>query len=247
MTPNDINRFAEDLDPDALLAGHALGDLDERERQQLAELLQRKPGLRQRLEEYRTTLELLPLALPATAEPPDRLRRRILDRPAARRPAPVAPSTNTRPWAVPALLGILGTALLLLGVELHQTRHQLAEIQHQLTRREGVQTAEHRMPLRSIDPAGRATGEVLVTGNPTHNVLMVNDLPPPPPNHIYRLWAEVQGREVGCVYFVPTAQGHVSMLIPTSPTSQATSVSVSVEADPLGQAPKGPRVLSSRI
>ena len=33
---------------DALLAGHALGDLDEAEREQLAELLRQRPELRRR-------------------------------------------------------------------------------------------------------------------------------------------------------------------------------------------------------
>ncbi|MEA5412974.1 hypothetical protein VB737_14475, partial [Synechococcus sp. BA-120 BA3] len=63
---------------DALLAGHALGDLEESEREQLAMLLRERPELRQRLEEFSTTLELLPLALPATAVPPPALRRRLL-------------------------------------------------------------------------------------------------------------------------------------------------------------------------
>ena len=63
---------------DALLAGHALGDLDDGERQQLAALLRQRPELRSRLDEFSTTLDLLPLALPATAAPPARLRRRLL-------------------------------------------------------------------------------------------------------------------------------------------------------------------------
>jgi len=86
---------------------------------------------------------------------------------------------------------------------------------------------------------------VMVTGNPTHNVLMLNDLRPPPPHHVYRLWANVDGREVGCVAFVPTAQGHVAMLIPPMPTSVATSVSVTVEGDQVGTTPTGPVVLTS--
>jgi anti-sigma factor RsiW len=77
MTPHDDCR---DEDVDALLAGHALGDLDPGERQRLASLLEQNPALRARLDEFQTTLELLPLALPATVEPPPRLRRRLLAR-----------------------------------------------------------------------------------------------------------------------------------------------------------------------
>ena len=68
MTPHDAI--------DALLAGHALGDLDEEERQQLTLLLLQHPELRQRLEEFRTTLELLPLALPETEPAPEGVRHR---------------------------------------------------------------------------------------------------------------------------------------------------------------------------
>jgi hypothetical protein len=103
------------------------------------------------------------------------------------------------------------------------------------------------MVLEAVDPGLPTTGEVMVTGNPTHNVLMLNDLPPPPPHHVYRLWADVDGHKVGCVAFVPTAQGHVGMLIPTMPTSVATSVSVTVESDQVGASPTGRTVLTSRV
>ena len=76
-------------------------------------------------------------------------------------------------------------------------------------------TASRELPLPADGRHGRASGEVLVTGNPTHNLLMLDGLPPPPPNHTYRLWARVDGRLVGCVPFVPDGRGHVAMPIPT--------------------------------
>lgn len=229
---------------DVLLAGHALGDLDEAEREQLALLLRERPQLAQRLNEFRTSLELLPLALPQTAVPPQRLRQRLLDRPAGAPPARLGrpPIPMGRVW--PALVGL---ALLGLGYELQQTRQQLAQIQGRLRASAPVAQAARRMVLEAVDPAVPASGEVMVTGNPTHNVLMLNDLPPPPPHHVYRLWANVDGQKVGCVAFVPTAQGHVAMLIPTMPTSVAQSVNVTVENDQVGASPTGRLVLSSSI
>jgi len=228
---------------DALLAGHALGDLDERERQQLAGLLRQRPELRARLDEFSTTLNLLPLALPATAAPPLRLRRRLLE--------PSNPQRPPLPWLLPALLAL---GLAILGAELHQTREQLAKVQQQLQAARGPSQVSpgRRLMLTSaatdtIASANSPSGEVLVTGNPTHNVLMVNNLPLPPPGHMYRLWADVDGRKVGCVAFIPTEQGHVAMLIPPMPTGLANRISVTVESNPMGTAPKGPMVLSTRV
>ena len=196
-------------------------------------LLRERPELRRRLEEFSTTLDLLPLALPADAAPPQALRRRLLQPRGAVEPL--------RTWLVPALLGL---GLLLVGGQLHQTRQQLAALQRQLP----AQGSQRRLlPLQAVQAGQRASGEVLVTGNRTHNMLMLDDLPALPPHHTYRLWATVDGRTVGCVQFVPNARGQVAMPIPLSPTSEATSVRVSVESDPTGQAPQGPVVLTSSI
>jgi len=240
---------------DALLAGHALGDLDDGERQQLAALLRQRPELRSRLHEFSTTLDLLPLALPATASPPARLRRRLLESP--------RPERSPRPWLLPALLGV---GLVVLGLELHQTRQQLAQVQQQLQApsRSGPNHPGRRLILastvtpsdssadRSFDPSAPASrsspsGEVVVMANSNINLLIVNNLPALPPHHVYRLWATVDGQKVGCVAFVPTAQGHVAMPIPPMPSNLASAISVTLEADPTGTVPRGPMVLSTRV
>lgn len=217
---------------DALLAGHALGDLEEAEREQLAMLLRERPELRQRLEEFSTTLELLPLALPATAVPPPALRRRLLQ-----------PSPRPRPWRLWVVPSLLAAGLLVLAGELHQTRQQLAGLQRQ----QAALADPRLLPLQAVQPGQKAAGEVLVTGNRTHNLLTLSHLPPLPPQRTYRLWATVAGKTVGCVHFVPNARGQVAMPIPLSPTSEASAVSVSVEGDPNGPEPRGPMLLTSSL
>ncbi len=219
---------------DALLAGHALGDLEEAEREQLALLLRERPELRQRLEEFSTTLELLPLALPATAVPPPALRRRLLQ-----------PSSRPRPWRLWVVPSLLVAGLLVLAGELHQTRQQLAGLQRQLA--PATLSDPRLLPLQAVQPGQKAVGEVLVTGNRTNNLLTLSHLPPLPPQRTYRLWATVAGKTVGCVHFVPNARGQVAMPIPLSPTSEASAVSVSVEGDPNGPAPRGPMLLTSSL
>ncbi|MCT0199419.1 anti-sigma factor [Synechococcus sp. CS-1325] len=242
--PHDSN---PESSSDALLAGHALGDLDAAEREQLSSLLLRRPELRDRLGEFQTTLELLPLALPA-ATPPLRLRHRLLEQ-RGQQPSPARPFV----WGITALLGV---AVIGLGLVQQQTSRQLAKLQNQLSSQAQGEirsawpssaTAPRRLPLETTTAGLPTNGEVMVTGNPTHNVLMLNNLPPAPPRHFYRLWARVDGELMGCVSFVPTEQGHVAMLIPPMPTSLATSVSVSLETDPIGRSPTGPMLLSSSL
>jgi len=230
---------------DSLLAGHALGDIDAEEREELADLLRQRPELRRRLEEFSTTLELLPLALPATEAPPARLRQRLLERSSGASPNQGVSRFRAGSWLIPALMG---AALLVLGVQLHQTRQQVAQLQQRLQPiSPNLRAVNRRLPLRVMNSGGRPAGEVLVTSNASHNLLVLDDLPPLPPDKTYRLWAKVNGREVGCVPFVPDSHGHVAMPIPSSPTSQASSVSVSVETVPDGQTRRGPMVLSGAI
>lgn len=232
---------------DALLAGHALGDLDSQECEQLMALLERDPALQQRLDQFRTALELLPLGLPDGPQPSPRLRQRLLAGEGAPQPLPWS-GTWWGSWSWLAL--VLALAAGALGLELHQTRLRLAKLES--PRRApsllaASPAALRQLPLRGLAAAMPASGDVLVTGNDSYNVLMLRDLPAPPPGRVYRLWADVDGRQVGCVAFVPTQQGRVGLLIPAHPTSEARSVSVSLEAEASGSAPQGPVLLRSVI
>jgi hypothetical protein len=87
---------------------------------------------------------------------------------------------------------------------------------------------------------------VVVNPGQNHNLLLVRGLPPAPPAHVYRLWANVNGRTKGCVRFVPNADGSVAMPIPTQPSSEAQSLSITLEPlHPDGSTPDGPRLLTS--
>jgi hypothetical protein len=88
---------------------------------------------------------------------------------------------------------------------------------------------------------------VVMVANSNNNLLIVNNLPALPPHHVYRLWATVDGQKVGCVAFVPTAQGQVAMPIPPMPSNLASAISVTLEANATGTVPRGPMVLSTRI
>jgi hypothetical protein len=247
MATPDPNRPARhDSQPqlDELLAGYVLGDLDEAERQRLRETLTSTPHLQDQLDELRLTLELLPMALPNAATPPAPLRRRLL-RSEQSRLQPVAEG-QPRSWLLrPAQFGMaaMSCALVALGTQMVQLRGEIASLRQTTT---ATATASRTLALRSTAGYAGISGEVVVTPGQDHNLLLVRGLPAAPPAHVYRLWANVNGRTKGCVRFVPNADGSVAMPIPTQPSSEAQSLSITLEPlHPDGSTPDGPRLLTS--
>jgi hypothetical protein len=248
MAAADPNRAHPQLDE--LLAGHVLGDLDEGERQQLREALAGDPQLQHQLDELRLTLELLPMALPDAATPPTRLRRRLLQaeqnrlEPQAQEP--------TRRWPLrPAQLGLaaMAGALVALGFQVVQLRGEMASLRQRPPAPAGQERdrqASRTLALRGTGGHAEISGEVVVNPGRGPNLLLVRGLPPAPPAHVYRLWANVNGTTKGCVRFVPAADGSVTMAIPTQPTSGAQALSITLEPLPSdGSTPDGPRMLTS--
>jgi anti-sigma-K factor RskA len=248
--PNRPHPGPSDPRIDELLAGHVLGDLDEGERQQLREALAGDPQLQGQLDELRLTLELLPMALPDAATPPARLRRRLLHAEQNRLEPQAEP--RGRRWPLrPGQLGMaaMACALVALGSQVVQLQGEMARLRQTPSVAAGpgpLLQASRTLALRGTAGHGGISGEVVVNPGRGHNLLVVRGLPPAPPAHVYRLWANVNGKTKGCVRFVPNTDGSVAMPIPTQPTSEAQTLSITLEPlDTDGSTPDGPRLLTS--
>ncbi|MCP9802396.1 anti-sigma factor [Cyanobium sp. T1G-Tous] len=242
LDPNRPDRHDSHPQLNELMAGYVLGDLDEGERQELRKTLASDPHLQSQLDELRLTLELLPMALPNDATPPARLRRRLLQSEQNRH----QPRTEeqARRWPLrPAQLGMAAMAcgLVALGTQVVQLREEMTNL-----RQATPATASRTLALRGTSGHAGISGKVVVSPGQDHNLLLVRGLPPAPPTHVYRLWANVNGRTKGCVRFVPNADGSVAMPIPTQPSSQAQALSITLEPlQPDGSTPDGPELLTS--
>ncbi len=54
-----------------------------------------------------------------------------------------------------------------------------------------VASLRRTLPLRGTEGHGGISGEVVVNPAQGHNLLLIRELPPAPPTHVYRLWANV--------------------------------------------------------
>ena len=248
--PHNAHPHHPDPDLDELLAGYVLGDLDERERDDLRAALAADPDLQRQLDELRLTLELLPLALPGAPVPPARLRQRLLGKEQQRHPSqPDAPARGWRPRPIQLGLTAMAFGLVALGTQVVQLRGEMASLRRTPPATAGLAPAlqaSRTLPLRGTEGYDGISGEVVVNPAQGHNLLLIRGLPPAPPAHVYRLWANVGGRIKGCVHFVPNADGSVLMPIPTQPTSEAQGLSITLEPlRPDAGTPHGPQLLTS--
>ena len=234
---------------DELLAGSVLGDLDEHERQELREALAADPDLQAELDELRLTLELLPMALPAAKAPPARLRQRLLGAEQSRQPQSREQARRWRPRPAQLGLAAMAFALVALGTQVLQLRGEMASLRQDQAAPAGLVPAlqaSRTLPLRGTEGHPDLSGQVVVNPGQSHNLLVIRGLPPAPPAHVYRLWANVGGSTKGCVRFVPNADGSVAMPIPSQPSSTAQSLSITLEPlRPDGSTPDGPQLLTS--
>ncbi|MFO7629900.1 MAG: anti-sigma factor [Prochlorococcaceae cyanobacterium] len=252
-TTDPYNAHPHHPDPhlDELLAGYVLGDLDGRERDDLRDALAADPDLQHQLDDLRLTLELLPMALPDTAEPPPRLRQRLLRaEPQRRQPRSGDQTRRWRPRPIQLGLAAMAFSLVALGTQVQQLRGEMASLRRTPPASTGLapalQQASRTLPLRGTEGHGGISGVVVVNPAQGHNLLVIRGLPPAPPTHIYRLWANVGGATKGCVQFVPNADGSVVMPIPTQPTSGAQALSITLEPlRPDAGTPHGPQLLTS--
>ena len=234
---------------DELLAGYVLGDLDETELQQLRAALAEDPSLQTQLDELRVTLSLLPLAIPAGETPPPRLRHAVLKQEHGPLGYPPKRQWTWRLGGTQIGMAAMACAVLVMGLQVVQLRSEVARQRSNgptLPDLNADVRVSRTVQLRGQQGQSTISGQMVVNAASGYNFLLIRGLPPAPPNHVYRLWAEVDGKSVGCVRFVPNADGIVSMPIPSEPSSHAKALSINLEPlRPDDSKPNGPQVLTS--
>lgn len=220
-----------------LLAGLVLGDVSAQEWQEWEPQLANTPDLEQELAELNAVWHSLAYGCEPVTPPPD-LKRKILAT------APARPRWWLWGMAVAGILGCCGLggwnaytgrALRLAQQELQLQREVIAALQSretQMATLTGTETAKGAM-ARVIT----AKGEVLVVFN--------QQLPPPPKNHVYVLWAITKdGQKMACGKFTPNAHGVIRWANPRFMPNHPNVKTLTITQEPdMVDAPTGPLVM----
>ncbi len=250
------------------IAASALGaDLPAQESAQVLLHLTGCAHCRQRLNEYATIADLLPLQAPLVAPPAD-LRERIMvaaqhqrsqapPRPQphaqARQPQPPPWQWPSIPWrrALTPALGLLAAVLLVWGVglygQLQQQYARSAQQQAVAVAAFGNPDAQERL-LVPTSAAPEAWGRVLISPSAPAVALYVKNLPPLPAGHTYQVWLVQHGQYLSVGTFTVDPHGRAWQLMqPATPIAAPHRLTITVEPTGGSAQPTGPEYLGTQL
>jgi hypothetical protein len=262
--------------PDAIqaqAAGYVLGDLDPVERQQFEQKLRQDPALQAIVGSLQDSFGRLAQTSPLQAAPPE-LGDRILaafEQSQALESSPSAPqmrqSKRSKLNAIQAALLAAGLATIgWLGLDNWQLRTALVTAQNnlQVANQSSSQSSSvagllqrptsKLVALKSApNVTDSAAGTMLFTpGKWQQVVLSLDNLPPIPPDKIYRMWLQLaDGQVLPCGEFMPNSSGGIFTTLSPSKLPpkgvKATGVLVTIEMSTASLKPTGTTVLTGRI
>ncbi|MBO9999457.1 MAG: anti-sigma factor [Cyanobacteria bacterium SID2] len=240
-----------------LAAGYVLGDLSEEELSQVEQLLEQCPEFSQEVKALQVSLNVLPTALPKVA-PSSGLQDTILEayviREKQRTSEPSIDLPRAFLWSrIVAAISIV--IAFVLGVQNIWLRRQLKLAQSIETQRVAAILQQPTSRLIALEGEGNSvgTGTLLFTpGRWQEIVISLGDLPPLPPERVYRMWlALADGQALFCGEFNTDDRGSVFIRLtpPETPPKgvKATGVFVTIDAAAVQPVPTGKRVLSGEI
>lgn len=231
-----------------LAAGYVLGDLAPEEITQLEQLAAQNPALLQEIHAQQASFELLPQAL-AKVEPPLHLQAKMV----LSQPSPVAtrqPFRSLSKWIV----GAVALIALALTADNFRLRYQLQALQQAQPQRVAAILQQPKSRLIALTGTGsEAAGTLLFTPGRWQEVIVsLGNLPPLPPEQIYRMWLALEnGDVIHCGAFNTDDQGSVFVRFTPAETPpqgvKATELFVTVDANTEAPDASGMRVMDGAI
>ena len=245
-----------------IIAGYVLGDLEPDEMARVEQRLAADAELRAEARALQVSLWSTPQGMPMMSPPPH-LRDKILMANAATatsdpvepvwRAASQIPQGSPSPSWGKILAGLAMLLALLLGADNLRLRQALSFAQRTETDRVAAILQRPNSRLVALNGEKDAAGTLLFTpGKWQEVVVSLGNLPPLPPDQIYRMWLTLaNGQTIPCGDFNTNAKGSVFIKLtpPQAPPKgvKATGIYVTVDGVNAPLNPKGDRVMSGSI
>ncbi len=259
-----VNSVSISPEDQTLAAGYVLGDLSPEELEDFEYRLHQNLALRREVRSLQATLRLMPQAIPPVAPPPhlqEQIFAAVLDAIAVEPALPASRGFSRLKWrrgiALPWAKLVTGIAVLiavLLAIDNTRLRYRLSA--EQPIDPEDVAAILQRPNSRLVALSGNnipAAGTVLFTPGQWQQVIVsIGDLPPLPPDQVYRMWLSLDnGQIIPCGEFNPDQVGDVfvelSALESLPEGSRATGVFVTVASESEPLIPQGTPVMFGGI
>jgi anti-sigma-K factor RskA len=232
------------------IPAYALGALDPEEIEAVEEHLKTCQECQVALAEYQAVANGLLFAMPPQA-PPDRLRKELSDRLAARKePARpnIKPARSFGWYAIGFVIIALAVLNLIQASQVRELRQQRADLAKNLQDSQAAMALIVQPGAKVLPIAGQGSEGNLLIGNQTNTaVLFVNGLPLLDPSHTYQVWLiPSNGSPVSVGFFEAGAQQPYIWFIVTSttPIQQFSALGVTVEPKGGSQAPTAKPILT---
>jgi anti-sigma-K factor RskA len=245
-----------------LMTGYALDSLSPEEEEEFKRLLAENPQLATEVNLCQEALDLLPYNLPEV-EPPSHLHWAILKAARAEVPAESSRTRRVRRWSRLPWSTIAGSIAALLalavGLDNYRLRQELktASLANDRLRQE-IETAKpiitalqqpntRILALVGTKDAKTASGSILLNTEAQKALIAVQNLPTPPADKVYRLWAIRDNKPIACGEFSATQQGLDAFSLRDAACSSTQSTfAVSLEPTSLPPQPAGPIVMTEQ-
>ncbi|NHC37401.1 anti-sigma factor [Scytonema millei] len=232
----------------ALAAGFVADDLTPEEAEEFRQLLVNNPELVQEIDDLQEVLRQL-LDGFTEVEAPPHLLPNILNQAEAAGSRMAAIERSGRSWR--RIAGSLAALFVVaLGFDNYRLRQELGQAHAVSTL---LQNAETRLfTFQGVNSLDTASGSIIMNPEQQKVVMLVQNLPAPPPGQVYLLWAIVDNKKLPCGEVKPYAWGDSTSRLPFTPEMyrdfyhpQFSGLVVTLETDRNSARPTGPVVMQS--
>lgn len=228
-----------------LIAGYVLGDLCSEEAEEFIKLLTENPEVIQEVNQLQEVLGLIPYALPEVA-PPQHLRSAIVE--AVHTPVNSSPTRKSTPAWSKIVGSVAAIFALTLGLDNYRLHQELSNTKDVITVMQRPET--HLFSVKGKDKVATASGSILMDFATDKAVIALQNLPTPPADQAYWLWAVVDGKTIRCGHFDIGSGGKVldKISIPDDAYdngAELSSLLVTLESQQSPRHPSGQVVMES--